>query len=98
MSISLCTKNRTQKAPAGAGTASILYALPEVPASVPAFTRRDELPDRCTVEATAKSLLQSPGPALARYTAPAGRPALSKPEQNVALGAQGGTATPPSSP
>src|SRR5262252_6065033 len=41
------------------------------------------------VESTAKSRLQSPGPALARYTAPSGRPAASKPEQKVALAGQG---------
>ena len=46
IAMSLRMKKRTQNAPAVAGTASIWYALPDVPVSLLVdFTRSDELPE-----------------------------------------------------
>ena len=63
MTIALCTQNRVQNVPGVAGTDSISNMLPEVPASVLAFTRSDEAPHLCWVVSTAKSRDQSPGAA-----------------------------------
>ena len=63
--MSLRMKKRTQNASGVAGTASILYALPDVPVSLLAdFTRSDEVPEFFWAVSTAKSRLQSPGAAL----------------------------------
>ena len=62
--MSLRMKNRTQNVFMVAGTASILYALPDVPASAADFTRSDELPEFFCAVSMAKSRVQSPGLAL----------------------------------